>query len=71
MLQQMNKITKALSDFDKLPTELRDILNYTEECIDPRYIYGMFKEQGLKNTLMYLDSIGIGETMSEKLECNN
>jgi hypothetical protein len=50
-----------LEAFDKLPPELRKILNYIPDAIDPRYILGMFTQQGLDNTINYLDSIGVLE----------
>lgn len=52
-------IETELLAFDKLPTELRQILNYTYEHIDPRYVLGMYKTQGLNRTVNYLDDIGM------------
>lgn len=51
-------ITKELEAFDTLPEELRTVLNYTRDYIDPRYILGIYKNQGLSDTLDYLASIG-------------
>lgn len=43
---------------DKLPKKLRDILNEGPYPIDPRYILGMYKTQGLRATVGYLENIG-------------
>ena len=62
-----------LNAFDQLPKELRTILNYTFMNVDPRYILGMYKTQGLKNTKYYLDSIGLldgGYMIEESLNDN-
>lgn len=67
--QKVQTSVKAeLEAFDSLPTTLRKVLNYNRECLDPRYIFGMYKTQGLKATLGYLDSIGLldGEYMSSE-----
>lgn len=60
---------KEMLAFDKLPLNLRDILNYSDMCIDPRFVLGMYKDQGIDNTLSYLDAIGLlpdGGLMSAK-----
>lgn len=55
----MPNVQKELEAFDNLPKHLRDALNYTNECLDPRYILGKYKTEGLKDTLRYLDDIGM------------
>lgn len=59
MNNEISQTNRALEAFDELPSQLRNILNYIDMRIDPRYILGIYKEQGLKNTLYYLDSIGV------------
>ena len=59
MNNEISQTNRALEAFDKLPSQLRNILNYIDMRIDTRYILGIYKEQGLKNTLYYLDSIGV------------
>lgn len=44
--------------FDNLPETLRTILNYMPDRIDPRFILGMYTQQGLKNTINYLEDRG-------------
>ena len=44
--------------FDKLPKEIRDALNDAPFRVDPRFFYGMYKTQGLEDTLEYLEMIG-------------
>lgn len=62
-------VLREMQAFDKLPITLRDILNYLDMCVDPRYILGMYKEQGINDTIDYLDAIGLlpnGGLMSDK-----
>lgn len=61
VLEVSEMISKELADFDNLPKELRTILNYSTECVDPRYIHGMYKTQGLTNTINYLKDIGLAK----------
>ncbi len=60
--QQLSKVARELEAFDKLPSELREKLNYWPDMIDPRYILGMYKQRGLKDTIMYLEDIGFTTT---------
>ncbi len=66
-------VEKELQAFDKLPKQLRTVLNYTYMCVDPRYILGMYRTQGLRNTMFYLDSIGLldGKHMIEEEPSDN
>ena len=50
---------KEFIAFDKLPKTLRTILNYSPTRLDPRFIFGMYKTQGLKSTIQYLEDIGL------------
>ncbi len=62
-------MSNQLEAFDSLPQELRTVLNYCSIRIDPRFVLGMYKQQGLRDTLDYLD--GIGECfMSEQANDN-
>lgn len=54
-----NSIHKELADFNDLPKQLRDILNYGDYNFDPRYILGMYKTLGIEHTLNYLEDIGV------------
>jgi hypothetical protein len=48
-----------MDDFDRLPRVLRNILNDINECLDPRYILGLYKTRGLVDTVQYLEDIGV------------
>lgn len=52
-------VKKEMDDFDRLPRVLRNILNDINECLDPRYILGLYKTRGLVDTVQYLEDIGV------------
>ena len=45
---------RELEAFDKLPTELRNELNYAKKLLDPRQVLGILKTQGLDQALSYV-----------------
>lgn len=55
-------IAKEMEAFDKLPYELRYILNNIHENIDPRYIHGIYKQRGTKAAITYLEDIGLWDS---------
>jgi hypothetical protein len=56
IMQHGNK-NSELEAFDTLPQELRTELNYASDRLDPRFILGILKNQGLEAAKAYINDI--------------